>query len=162
MLALSIKQPWTDALAKGQKSIEVRKWAQSQVESARKLVGRWVALHAGKQPDLGAPVYVGQRAFGNAMFSWVQVKAERCGGIVGIARLADLERFTPETWESKKADHLNPLTWWDEGLIGLHFALAARLDTIIRCPGQLGFFRLEDRTLAVLLRKLEGQGVRLD
>lgn len=132
MLAISIKQPWTDLLVRGAKSIEVRTWLPPS-----KLIGEVVAIHAGKEHDGNAPEW--------ARLAGAQTHAIlRLGGIIGTAKLVDFFHFSKDEWNEFQAFHLNPLNWWTPGLCGWEFSEPIRFERIIPCKGQLRFWELDE------------------
>lgn len=86
--ALSIRQPWTELILQGRKTIEVRSWATAYRGEL------W--LHAGVQPDADAL----------ARFGFTLNGLSR-GAIVGKCELHDCIAFTDETWEAWRPRHLS-------------------------------------------------------
>jgi len=138
MRALSIRQPWATLIVAGQKTIEVRKWKGCPATP----IGKQIAIHAGQRIDNSAPTVVRRMAF-EISGAW-----QGCtGGIIGRATLVSVIRFTMRSFEELYAEHLNPPAWFEDGLIGLGFADAARFRNVIPCRGRLGFFEVPDDLL---------------
>jgi len=127
MLAISIKQPWADAMVRGQKTVEVRTWAPGGKE------GMLIAIHAGLREARDAPKIVWEKV------GWPGDL--RRGGVVGVGRLIEVFRYSRRQFEAEYYQHLNPLRWWHKGLWGWRFADLRRCRRIA-CPGQLGLFAL--------------------
>jgi len=138
MLGLSIRQPWATLIAAGPKTMEVRKWKGCPLNA----IGKEVAIHAGRKIDNSAPMDVRRMAF-EVSGAWQR----DTGGIIGRAILVDVIRFTMQTFEDRYEEHLNPPSWFEDGLIGLAFADAVRFRRVIPCRGQLGFFDVPDDLL---------------
>lgn len=119
LVALSIKQPWTELILLGRKTIEVRSWSTDY----RGLL----ALHTGKKP---AP---------EALARFPDVDASYLGGFVGVAELVDVERFTQVSWSRLRTAHLVSGPMPGEAF-GWHFRNARRLRRPISANGSLGLF----------------------
>lgn len=140
MKALSIKQPWADALVSGAKSIEVRRWQRWSF--ALRHVGKTIPIHAGQTWHNAAPTALEVQAVG-----WDA--GHRMGGIIGTARLVAVCPFRDyEEWVALADKHLNPLEWYQPGLISLLFAEARRFEKMIECRGRLGFFEVSKEIAA--------------
>jgi hypothetical protein len=86
MPALSIRQPWVELIFCGRKYVEVRTWKDPYRGPL------W--LHTGAKLDK-----VAARQFRmHSLFT---------GGLVGIAQLASIRPFTPETYDSWRDRHLD-------------------------------------------------------
>jgi len=133
MRCLSVRQPWADLLVAGRKSVEVRHWKGAP----RSAIGDLVAIHAGRQLDGMAPVAVRQAAF-VVSAAW----QGRRGGIIGAARLAEVLRFTEESFAELADCHLNPADWYEKGLVGLVFEDPVRFPEVVPLPGQLGLWEV--------------------
>lgn len=86
--ALSIRQPWTELILQGRKTIEVRTWSTQHRGEL------W--LHAGTRSDKKT-----LQRFGLA------AEDLTFGALVGRCELYDCVEFTPETWELWRVRHLN-------------------------------------------------------
>lgn len=86
--ALSIRQPWTELILQGRKTIEVRTWSTQYRGEL------W--LHAGTRPD-------------KKMLQRFGLAAEDLtfGALVGKCELYDCIEFTPEIWDLWRTQHLN-------------------------------------------------------
>jgi len=87
-VALSIRQPWTELILQGHKTIEVRGWlTQYRGE---------LYLHAGKRPDR------------EALDRFALANEDLCyGALVGKCELSDCILFTTDSWDSLRHQHLN-------------------------------------------------------
>jgi hypothetical protein len=131
MLALLIKQPWAELIVAGRKSIEVRRWwprVQLPVP---------VAIHAGKTWDNNAPTALEVESVGLDA-------GNRCGGIIGVARLDGIGAFNRPVFEALAAEHLNRIEWYRDGLYGWSFSEPVRFQRLIPCRGMLGLFELPE------------------
>jgi hypothetical protein len=88
LFALSIRQPWTELILQGAKTIEVRTWATQYRGEL------W--LHAGIKPDSNALQRFNSLA-DNLSF----------GALVGRCELDDCIEFTEQTWDRWRPQHLN-------------------------------------------------------
>jgi hypothetical protein len=88
LFALSVRQPWTELILQGVKTIEVRTWATQYRGEL------W--LHAGIKPDSNALQRFNFSA-GNLAF----------GALVGKCELCDCVEFTEQTWGRWRPQHLN-------------------------------------------------------
>jgi hypothetical protein len=159
MLCLSVKQPWAECIVNGSKSIEIRTWAPpwevcDLVVAARRYPethqAPLFAIHAGKGPDSDAPpgVWIGAN-----LGAW----QKRVGGIVGVVRLVgwhwyrtdighDGEAYRGrEQFELEQPLHLNPLSWWREGLCAWVFAEQRGLETMVPLRGQPGVWEVPEK-----------------
>ena len=160
MLCLSVKQPWAECIVNGSKSLEIRSWVPSWevcdlVVAARRYPetdqAPLFAIHAGKGVALDAPASVWEAA---RMKPSHPSMVCRLGGIVGVARLVgwhwyrtdiahDGEAYRGrEQFELEQPLHLNPLSWWREGLCAWVFAEQRRLETMVPLRGQLGVWEV--------------------
>jgi len=134
MLALSIKQPWADALVGGRKSIEIRGW-----RPPRHAIGQTIAIHAGKLPDRHAPLRIMRLRTREATVP----AHERCGGVIGVARLIEARTYAAYSeWLRDLALHLNEPEWFEVGLVGWVFDGQIGFERAIPSRGQLGLFDL--------------------
>lgn len=86
--ALSIRQPWTELILQGRKSIEVRSWSTQHRGEL------W--LHAGARADR------------EALQRFDMVADDLTfGALVGRCELCDCIEFTAETWDLWRTQHLN-------------------------------------------------------
>jgi hypothetical protein len=153
MLALSIKQPWADALVQGHKTIEIRGWRPSV-----SAIGQIIAIHAGREPDRRAPLFVVRLASGSGQAT--TVARERSGGIVGVARLTGLVTYaTYAEWLRDEAQHLNTREWFEIGLIGWRFDRQVAFARLIPCRGRLGIFDLPPQVEAEVRNQMAVRGI---
>ena len=87
-IALSIRQPWTELILQGRKTIEVRTWATQYRGEL------W--LHAGIQPETKA-LHRFNFLTHNLAF----------GALVGRCEIYDCIEFRDETWGQWRTQHLN-------------------------------------------------------
>jgi hypothetical protein len=145
MYCLSVKQPWAEALLIGAKSIEVRTWWP------RVQLPMFIAIHAGKSVALDAPANVWNAA---RMKPSHPSMVSRLGGIIGAATLVERIDFSlsegKRNWQRYAAEHMNPLDWWADNLVGLRFADPVRFPRLLPLRGRLGLFEVhEDMARAV-------------
>jgi len=158
MLALSLKQPWAECLVNGSKSIEIRTWAPPR-DVCDLILAAWeypeekqaplFAIHAGMRPDVDAPHEIWEKVY-------EIYDPPRQGGIVGLARLVGWHWYRTDIGHDGEAYrgrrqyvleqplHLNPLSWWREGLCAWVFAEQRRLETMVPLRGQLGVWELPE------------------
>jgi hypothetical protein len=139
MFCISIRQPWSECIVRGVKSIEVRTWLPPS-----KLIGEMVAIHAGKKWSREAPLEI-HRLAGNAAYE-TKWQIARSGGIIGVAKLVKAFRFSYAEFKEMQSKHLNPLNWYGDGLCGWEFAEPVRFERMIPCKGQLRFWELDEAT----------------
>ncbi|MBN8535403.1 MAG: hypothetical protein J0L51_15100 [Rhizobiales bacterium] len=122
-LALSIRQPWTYAVAVGWKDIENRNWRKPNPGIGFR--GR-VALHA--SAGMTRLEYEHARAFMHACGRQCPEPHELVrGAIIGTAEIVDVVKHSTSRWFV--------------GRIGLVMANAQLLAEPIPCSGALGFFQ---------------------
>ncbi len=127
-IALSIRQPWTELILSGRKTIEVRSWPTKYRGEL------W--LHAGKKTDT------------NALARFTLSGENICvGAILGKCELIDCVEFNDLTWEHWRTGHLN-----DGILTNKSFAWFLR--NPVRVPqepmkGRLGLMRIQTGALRV-------------
>lgn len=111
--ALSIRQPWAEALLKGVKSMEIRVWKS-------KYRGN-LLIHASKTYADDAPLEI-QECFPK--------EQHHQAGIVGICRMVNCIKLDYDTWVSRHDDHKNPITWFDDtrAQYGFEFEDIRRVD----------------------------------
>ena len=124
--ALSLKQPWAALLARGHKTIEVRRWSSGYR-------GR-VLIHAARvddeRPEAWAHVSDELRPF-----------AEQRGGIVGAGVLEGVKAYPSEkAFRDDQRHHLNEPSWFEPKLFGFSFS---ELVPVTFRP-EPGYFRLFD------------------
>ena len=155
MFCISIRQPWSECIVRGVKPIEVRTWLPPS-----KLIGERVAIHAGKvlAKDVPDNVWEAVGKWGMHELSNIpdpkqwEPEAEvapvgmvpRLGGIIGTAKLAKAFRFSYAEFKELQEKHLNPLSWYGDGLCGWEFSEPVRFERIIPCNGQLRFWELDE------------------
>lgn len=144
MPTLSAHQPWPELIVAGRKPIEVRYWRHRPSEN---YVGQRIAIHAGKQRAKRSSASA-EAAFREINASYPRhntiVVAARRGGIVGVATLSEVFRFTQQSFVERHAEHLNPVDWWhdDPPCWGLRFVNPVRFEQMIPCRGQQKFFEV--------------------
>ncbi|HEX6799669.1 MAG TPA: ASCH domain-containing protein [Ktedonobacterales bacterium] len=135
-LALSVQQPYAEAILSGRKRIEVRTW--------RTFHRGTLYIHAGRTwygtRDLGTKrAYRDAAAIARHIGLPEQIDAYPRGALVGRMRVIDCFDFDPQTWEATRALH-----WCDfafrSGLIGWRIEMPERLARPIPLRGSLGVF----------------------
>ena len=123
IVALSIRQPWTELILSGHKTIEVRSWPTKYRGEL------W--LHAGKKTDINA--------LARFNFSGKNISI---GAILGKCELIDCVEFNDLTWEHWRTEHLN------EGILtNKRFAWLLRNPVRVTpqpMKGKLGLMRIQD------------------
>lgn len=120
--ALSVRQPWADAIVLGYKHVENRKWAPSLATMYRHLDDNPLVIHASKKFDeLGARRC---RERGMSAADIDRARA-RCGGFVGDAIFCGILTACSSVWF--------------EGPIGWVLANGRAVE-FLPAPGTLGFF----------------------
>lgn len=75
MRALSIQQPWANAITYGTKRVENRTWT-----APRWIAGRTIAIHAGKKPDISAKPPAGE--------AWPMDHKMHLGAVIAVAEVS--------------------------------------------------------------------------
>ena len=144
MLALSVRQPWAEALFRG-KTVEIR----SRFPVGRNpQIGETVLIHAGK--DLW-PGWEGLENWENSPFAlrdfWRKPDALPRGRIVGDAVFCGVERYrTPEAFAADMQEHWNNPAWFEDAkneggcVVGLKFRDAHQWREPVEARGALGWF----------------------
>jgi hypothetical protein len=145
VLALSVQQPYAEAILSGRKRIEVRTW--------RTLHRGLLYIHAGRTwygtRDLG-PAQACRAALALARRAGLpeSLDAYPCGALLGRVRVTDCFAFDQDTWEATRELH-----WCDfafrEGLIGWRIEAPERLARPIPWRGSLGLFAVPSDVLLV-------------
>lgn len=155
--ALSIQQPYTTAILRGVKSIELRTWGTG--------IRGWVLLHAGKywygssgkdHPEYRHDAYLNARDQAARLgLPWDPMTTGSDypkGGIVGIARLTKVARFSPDSWEHYRSQHRHT-GLYDPETVGWHFT-DARAFPLIPYRGQPGLFQVPITVLPEAIQQL--------
>jgi hypothetical protein len=127
-LALSLKQPWATLLARGIKTIEIRRWPT-------KKRGR-ILIHSARifdpRPEAWALVPQEWRA-----------EAQQVGGIIGVGELTECVDYrTSEMFAADREKHLNDPAWYQAPVMfGFVFCNLKTL-TFRRYPGWMRFFEV--------------------
>lgn len=134
--ALTISQPYAEAVLSGRKTIETRTWTTTH--------RGWLAVHAG-----GA--WWRERALGkHAAQREAEEVARRLGlplpvtayprrALVGIVRIVDCFPFDADSWEAMRPQH-GVAESWRPGLVGWHLTDPRPLPAPVSWPGALGLF----------------------
>lgn len=134
--ALSVQQPYAEAILSGRKRIEVRTWST--------LHRGTLYIHAGRTwygtRDLGAErAYREAAAIVRHIGLSEPIDAYPRGALVGHMRVVDCFAFDPDQWEAMRELH-----WCDfafrPGLIGWRVEAPERLAQPIPMRGSLGLF----------------------
>ncbi len=130
MFALSLKQPWATLLARGRKTVEVRRWP-----TARR--GR-VLIHAARVPDARPEAW-------RHVSPELLAEARVVGGIIGVADLTACVAYrTRDAFALDQERHLNDLSWYEGPVLyGFTFANAEVLP-FRRYAGWMRFFEVKD------------------
>jgi hypothetical protein len=138
--ALSIKQPWMEAILRGQKRVENRDWAPPA-----KIMGKRIALHASKRWDDAAGVEYCQKVLAGRSLPLV-AEDVATGAIVGTAVVAgyirlltsgEVERGGDVAWYKVVGDP------WLVGEYGWVLTDVQRLAEPIPARGQLKLWRTQ-------------------
>lgn len=162
--ALTLWRPWPWAIMRGQKDVENRNWAPP-----KSLLGRYLAIHAGKRFDRSA-VDFASRAAGVPCPS---DESDHPLGVIGIVRvlgwvhrtghwhLACREDETGELVESRAHRALS--SSWFFGDYGWMLGDPIEIESPIPCNGRQGLWSLEQEVFEQMLcdqrvrKALEGQ-----
>jgi len=147
-LAVSVQQPWAEALVREGKRLETRTWKPAVVNTKYPL---YVAIHAGKKVMLEAhPEAWSAAGFGAGMIGG------RVGAIVGVGLLAEAGTFTDaEEFDRLRAEHLCPPEYWEPGKCWWRFACAWRFEQAIPSKGALMLYPMataDSRAVTAALR----------
>ena len=133
-LALSLKQPWATLLAKGLKTIEIRRWPT--------LKRGQILIHAARISDPRP------EAWALVPKEWLNM-AEQTGGIIGCGELTDCVVYqTQDSFADDQEKHLNDPAWFESpAMYGFVFT---KLETVPfrRYPGWMRFFPVEEKRAA--------------
>jgi len=132
---LSVSWPWAVPIVTSYKRFEVRHW------EPRVGLPCLVAIHQAKSIDSNAPLHVQAKSNGRP---WPGEN-----GIVGVATLVEVIRFTAQTWES-----LFPFHWdegdFEDGLLGWKFSNPLKCRDPIPCKGNRGLWRVPPEVIAAV------------
>lgn len=148
MRALTIKPPWSHAIAHGSKRIENRGWP-----APAWVIGRRIAIHAGKSFDWDADFPPGLRV------QWAAPEDCALGAVVAVATLDGCHHpdhcrsHSDENPDRPRGSLCSP--WAMHA--GFHWTLAAvrPLPEPIPCRGALGLWRLPDDVESAVRAQLE-------
>jgi hypothetical protein len=122
--AISIRQPWAEAIISVGKNIENRTW-----KCPEKYLNRWVLIHAGKELDREA-----NTEFYTELRTVLQTHPPR-GGIVGAMKILSGHEMNL---------HVGPDgNRWASGLCFNWELARARYVPFLPCKGKLGFFQVD-------------------
>lgn len=127
MKCLSLKQPYADLLAFGEKTIELRKWNT-------KFRGEFL-IHASKNIDIEACERLD-----------IDIDKLTIGAIIGSAFLYDVKEYSnQEEFNKDKQKHFSIVTKYFDGYkYGFLIRNARMFKKSIPYPGKLMFFEVED------------------
>lgn len=127
MKCLSLKQPYADLLAFGEKTIELRKWNT-------KFRGEFL-IHASKNIDIQACERLD-----------IDIDKLTLGAIIGSAFLYDFKEYrNQEEFNKDKQKHFSIVTKYFDGYkYGFLIRNARMFKKSIPYPGKLRFFEVED------------------
>lgn len=127
--ALSLKQPWATLLARGLKSIEVRRWSTTRT-------GR-VLIHAARVSDTRPEAW-------RHLPPEYRAEAEIVGGFIGRADLKTCVPYpTLADFVRDQELHLNDPSWFEPGLFGFQFT-APNVIPFRRYAGWMRFFPVDE------------------
>jgi predicted transcriptional regulator len=127
MKCLSLKQPYADLLAFGEKTIELRKWNT-------KFRGEFL-IHASKNIDIEACERLD-----------IDIDKLTIGAIIGSAFLYDVKEYSnQEEFNKDKQKHFSIVTKYFDGYkYGFLIRNARMFKKSIPYPGKLRFFEVDD------------------
>ena len=127
MKCLSLKQPFADLLALGEKTIELRKWNT-------KFRGKFL-VHASKNIDMEACERLD-----------INIDNSRKGAIIGSAFLYDVKEYkNQEEFNKDKQKHFSIISKYFDGYkYGFLVKDARMFKKLIPYSGKLGFFNVDD------------------
>lgn len=130
MKCLSLKQPFADLLAHGEKTIELRKWNTS-------FRGEFL-IHASKNIDIESCERLD-----------MDTNKLTVGTIIGSAFLYDVKEYNNrEEFERDRHKHFSVVTKYFEGYIyGFLISNAKTFKKLVPYPGKLKFFEVNDLIL---------------
>lgn len=135
MYALTIKQPWAWAIARGLKVIENRDW-----KPTARAMGQWVAIHAGKSFDRK-----GWDEFAQIMASIHQPQPDSAdfqyGAVIAVARLHEVVAQSDDPWFS--------------GEFGWVLTDIQALPEPVPCRGALGLWQLPAEVESAVRLKMD-------
>jgi hypothetical protein len=121
-LALSIRQPWSELILQGRKTIEVRNWDTDYRGPL------W--LHTGKHVDPEL-----DRRFG--------ISHPPRGAFVGRVTLESISPIDAARWETWRTAHLDPGRYVP-GIMAWILSTPERLTIPVPAPGKLNLFAIDD------------------
>jgi hypothetical protein len=138
MRALSIRQPWTDAIVLGTKRVENRGWP-----APAWILGRVIALHASKVADRGAQPPPGEE--------WPSglTDSSRLGAVLAVARVRDCHFTTGGLCGCSP--------WAVPGQFHWTLADVRLLPDPVPCKGALGLWRLPEDVEAAVRAQLDSK-----
>jgi predicted transcriptional regulator len=130
MKCLSLKQPFADLLAHGEKTIELRKWNTS-------FRGEFL-IHASKTIDIESSERLDMNS-----------NKFTIGAIIGSAFLYDVKEYSNrEEFENDRHKHFSVITKYFEGYrYGFLIRDAKLLKNPIPYPGKLRFFEVDENII---------------
>jgi len=118
---LTVMQPWAGAIAYGTKRVENRTWAVPA-----RLMGSWIAIHAGKRHDYGARLPEG--------CEWPEIPAMIYGAVLAVAKVAG--HCQPRECDGSCSP------WAVRGQDHWHLIGVRALPEPVPCKGALGVWKL--------------------
>jgi hypothetical protein len=134
MKALSIRQPWINAILHAGKCVENRTWANQTVR------GTWVALHASarRAPPASCDECM---ALARRVGAPLDDVDEPMGAVLGIAFVEDIIFGEDGPLDVGLAERVGP---WFEGGVGFVFGPILHIPEQIPCRGALNFWTVPD------------------
>lgn len=131
--ALSVRQPYAEAIVRGWKDVENRTWALADSR-----LPIWVAIHASAKRER-LPLWLRQRLSAEQA---KQIREAPLGAIVGVVEIRSIEVVTPSPW-------------WDGSSLAWALNRAIRFEDPIPCKGGLSIWKLPDPIRAQVGERLE-------
>lgn len=149
LCALTVRQPWANAIAYGTKRVENRGWMLPE-----RVVGQLIAIHAGKGHDMGVAAPPG--------CSWPEADLP-LGAVVAVAEVigchhADTCVGGATTDELGTRGHLWCSPWAVRGQFHIELASVRPLPDPVPCRGMLGLWRLPEDAERAVRAQLEESG----
>lgn len=142
MRALSIQQPWANAIVYGTKRVENRTW-----DAPRWVIGQIVAIHTSKKPDVSARPPAGE--------SWPMDHRMHLGAVIAIAKVAGCHHATSCPRHEEGAPWPLCTAWSARGQFHWELADVRPLAEPVPCKGALGLWRLPDDVEKAVRAQLE-------
>lgn len=156
--ALSIQQPYASFVAERYKTIEIRTYTTRYRGPLLIHAGKlWYGQEgSGKEAERRAWVAACQTTERLEMYPLIEDMEEKIyprGVLLGVGRLVESGRFTAESWERRRADHLSDADF-HEKFCGWQFDGAFLFDLPLPYNGALGIFPAPFKILPARVQQL--------